>query len=291
MISVVSFGFRYGVPADADLVFDVRFLPNPHFVQRLRPFTRQGSARGALHSLVSRKRAIPAPHRKLARLFDSALHPRGQELSDCRPGMYGRPAPVGRDGRGDSPRLCRKRIRDQSRAPRSGQDGVLTFHAVGQRLFCQPADTEYLVVACKGPLHNLCGFETTRIHSRPLFRWISDLTMDAISELKHRTNFAGCCSYLRPYAPLLVARHYLMAVHGSADGLAAFAIRPALDVVLNPHSTVQKLDAVSDSRNATRRLLEFVCSFAHSSRVVRFRAGAAVSSSWSRASPNFSAAP
>ena len=39
MISVVSFGFRYGVPADADLVFDVRFLPNPHFVQRLRPFT------------------------------------------------------------------------------------------------------------------------------------------------------------------------------------------------------------------------------------------------------------
>jgi UPF0042 nucleotide-binding protein len=39
MISVVSFGFRYGVPGDADLVFDVRFLPNPHFVQRLRPFS------------------------------------------------------------------------------------------------------------------------------------------------------------------------------------------------------------------------------------------------------------
>jgi RNase adapter protein RapZ len=39
LISVVSFGFRYGIPADADLVFDVRFLPNPHFVQRLRPFT------------------------------------------------------------------------------------------------------------------------------------------------------------------------------------------------------------------------------------------------------------
>jgi UPF0042 nucleotide-binding protein len=39
MISVVSFGYRYGVPTDADLVFDVRFLPNPHFVPRLRPFT------------------------------------------------------------------------------------------------------------------------------------------------------------------------------------------------------------------------------------------------------------
>ena len=39
MVSLVSFGYRYGVPTDADLVFDVRFLPNPHFVPRLRPFT------------------------------------------------------------------------------------------------------------------------------------------------------------------------------------------------------------------------------------------------------------
>jgi RNase adapter protein RapZ len=39
LISVVSFGFRYGIPADADLVFDVRFLPNPHFVPRLRPYS------------------------------------------------------------------------------------------------------------------------------------------------------------------------------------------------------------------------------------------------------------
>jgi RNase adapter protein RapZ len=39
MVSLVSFGFRYGVPTDADLIFDVRFLPNPHFVPKLRPFT------------------------------------------------------------------------------------------------------------------------------------------------------------------------------------------------------------------------------------------------------------
>jgi RNase adapter protein RapZ len=39
LVSLVSFGYRYGVPADADLVFDVRFLPNPHFVARLRPFS------------------------------------------------------------------------------------------------------------------------------------------------------------------------------------------------------------------------------------------------------------
>jgi UPF0042 nucleotide-binding protein len=39
LVSLVSFGYRYGVPTDADLVFDVRFLPNPHFVPRLRKYT------------------------------------------------------------------------------------------------------------------------------------------------------------------------------------------------------------------------------------------------------------
>ncbi len=39
LISCVSFGFRQGVPEDADLMFDVRFLPNPHFIPEFRPFT------------------------------------------------------------------------------------------------------------------------------------------------------------------------------------------------------------------------------------------------------------
>ena len=38
LVSLVSFGYRYGVPSDADLVFDVRFLPNPHFVPQLRQY-------------------------------------------------------------------------------------------------------------------------------------------------------------------------------------------------------------------------------------------------------------
>jgi UPF0042 nucleotide-binding protein len=36
-VSLVSFGFKYGAPRDADLVFDVRFLPNPHWIDELRP--------------------------------------------------------------------------------------------------------------------------------------------------------------------------------------------------------------------------------------------------------------
>lgn len=38
-ITVLSFGFKYGIPTDADLVFDVRFLPNPYYVEELRPKT------------------------------------------------------------------------------------------------------------------------------------------------------------------------------------------------------------------------------------------------------------
>lgn len=36
-VSLISFGYKHGIPYDADLVFDVRFLPNPHFVDALRP--------------------------------------------------------------------------------------------------------------------------------------------------------------------------------------------------------------------------------------------------------------
>ena len=39
MITILSFGFKYGIPEDADLVFDVRFLPNPYYVEGLRPLT------------------------------------------------------------------------------------------------------------------------------------------------------------------------------------------------------------------------------------------------------------
>jgi RNase adapter protein RapZ len=39
LLSLVSFGYKFGVPTDADLMFDVRFLPNPHFVPKLRKYT------------------------------------------------------------------------------------------------------------------------------------------------------------------------------------------------------------------------------------------------------------
>jgi RNase adapter protein RapZ len=41
IVNVISFGYRYGLPADADVVFDVRFLPNPYFVEDLKKYNGQ----------------------------------------------------------------------------------------------------------------------------------------------------------------------------------------------------------------------------------------------------------
>jgi len=43
VVTILSFGFKHGIPVDSDLLFDVRFLPNPHFVPALRPFTGRDS--------------------------------------------------------------------------------------------------------------------------------------------------------------------------------------------------------------------------------------------------------
>jgi len=43
-VAVTSFGFKHGIPIDADLVFDVRFLPNPYFVEKLRPLSGKDKA-------------------------------------------------------------------------------------------------------------------------------------------------------------------------------------------------------------------------------------------------------
>lgn len=44
IVTIVSFGFKYGIPTDADLVFDVRFLPNPYYDLELRPLTGNDEA-------------------------------------------------------------------------------------------------------------------------------------------------------------------------------------------------------------------------------------------------------
>lgn len=68
LISALSFGYRYGVPTDADLVFDVRFLPNPNFVARLKDKT--GRDVGVRRFMDSH----PQTHEFMARLMDLLLY-------------------------------------------------------------------------------------------------------------------------------------------------------------------------------------------------------------------------
>jgi UPF0042 nucleotide-binding protein len=59
LVSLVSFGFKYGLPIDSDLVFDVRFLPNPNFVPHLKPHT------GAHPSVIDYMNSHEATHQFL----------------------------------------------------------------------------------------------------------------------------------------------------------------------------------------------------------------------------------
>jgi RNase adapter protein RapZ len=68
LVSSVSFGFRHGVPEEADLVFDVRFLPNPHFVAEFRPLTGR-------HPRVAKYiRSFPQTQEFISRISDLLVY-------------------------------------------------------------------------------------------------------------------------------------------------------------------------------------------------------------------------
>jgi UPF0042 nucleotide-binding protein len=64
LVTLLSFGFKFGVPLDADIVLDVRFLPNPHFVPALKPKT------GKDRAVVTFLRQQPITEQFLAKLVD-----------------------------------------------------------------------------------------------------------------------------------------------------------------------------------------------------------------------------
>lgn len=68
LVSIVSFGYKAGVPNDADLVFDVRFLPNPHFVPKFRHLTGR-------HPQVAKYiRSFPQTQEFIARISDLLVY-------------------------------------------------------------------------------------------------------------------------------------------------------------------------------------------------------------------------
>jgi hypothetical protein len=109
-VTFQSFGFKHGPPRDADLAFDVRFLPNPHYVPDLKPLTgprpadRRLRRRGRAPGRVLRApRAAPGlPHAPVRR--------RGQGAPRRRDRLHGRQAPLRRDLR--APRRALPRLED-----------------------------------------------------------------------------------------------------------------------------------------------------------------------------------
>jgi UPF0042 nucleotide-binding protein len=69
-VSLISFGYKYGLPRDADLVFDVRFLPNPHWIERLRPLP---GTHAEVRAYVAGQRAFDEFMRKLRSLFNTVV--------------------------------------------------------------------------------------------------------------------------------------------------------------------------------------------------------------------------
>ena len=99
-ITLVSFGFKYGIPVDADFMADMRFLPNPFWILELRPFN--GRTTPSPTTSWSRPGAgVPRPVRAGPRDRRCRLPRGGQAVHERRDRVHGRKAPLGRDVRGD----------------------------------------------------------------------------------------------------------------------------------------------------------------------------------------------
>ncbi len=125
-ITVVSFGFKYGVPVDADLMADMRFLPNPHWVPELRHRTGQDADVAAYVKDRQRRPGVPGALRARDRDGRGRLPPRGQAVHDRRDRLHRRQAPQRGDVGGDRRPAARRRAgrRGHPPRPRQGVAGV-----------------------------------------------------------------------------------------------------------------------------------------------------------------------
>ena len=137
-VTFASFGHKHGPPRDADLVLDVRFLPNPHWEPDLRPLTgfdprvieyvgRDGRLRGVLRRACAAAR-LPAP----------AVRRRGQVAPRGGDRLHRRPAPLGRRRRGARRALPRRRA-----LRRRGRRTATSRRA--RRVACDPRPRRFAV--------------------------------------------------------------------------------------------------------------------------------------------------
>ncbi len=118
LIQVNSFGFRHGVPADSDLVFDVRFLPNPNYIPEFKKLSgRHASVARYIRSFPQIDRIHQSNFRS-AGLSHPALHPRRQKLSHHLVRLHGRQTPLSDDRARNTSPFGKGRIHGERVAPR-----------------------------------------------------------------------------------------------------------------------------------------------------------------------------
>ena len=100
-VTVVSFGFKYGLPMDSDLVVDVRFLPNPFWIPELRDLDRPGRGGARLRAQPGGRRGVHRPLPGAAAPGRRRLPAGGQALPDRLDRLHRRQAPQRGDRRGD----------------------------------------------------------------------------------------------------------------------------------------------------------------------------------------------
>ena len=108
-VHIFSFGFKYGIPIDADFVADVRFLPNPFWVPTLRELNGARQARQRLRAVKSGCGRFPGRIRAGHPRGVGRLRSRGQAFRDHRHRMHGRAASFRRHERGTCEAAARAR--------------------------------------------------------------------------------------------------------------------------------------------------------------------------------------
>jgi hypothetical protein len=126
VVTILSFGFKHGLPLDADLVFDVRFLPNPHFVPALRPKTGRDRAVVRLHAnAADATRRVPEALNRCCASSSRSTSQEGKSYLTVGDRLHRRAAPLGRDGRGAQARVegVTRAHRDIARGPGTSGKG------------------------------------------------------------------------------------------------------------------------------------------------------------------------
>ncbi len=117
LVSSISFGYKNGVPLEADLVFDVRFLPNPHFVPEFRDLTGRRSQGGKIHPRIPPDLRVSGPGYAVVALPVAPLHRGGQKLSHRGIRLHRGPASFGDDRRGSPKAAGQGRVPGKNSPP------------------------------------------------------------------------------------------------------------------------------------------------------------------------------